>query len=420
MHPTSRRRRGLLALLASLAVVTSGCVAPSTDEPSGTDSNVITFAANFELSGPASLYGVSKVVGARVARDLINESGGIKVDGKSYQLEIVECDNRSEATFGVQCAQQAVDDGALWTSAPDLGFEGAYEIYKQNNILTVGNGGSASVLVNEKLAENPLLTFEFLTYQQTVESNLKQTKALYPEVKTIATMLPNDANGQVQDAAYRELAPKYGLKVVAQQLIPTDATGDFSTYLTKLKAAKPDMIHLGYYPQVASAALEQGAALGAAKYFSADGLTFSDLEGVNFDGVNLAAFQYGWNWFDGFGPQNAKWRDVIKRFDKAANGQPYLPSVAVLGFIGDVYMIKQAIETADSLDPKAIAAALPTATFDGPFGPAKGLENRAVDQARTPFTIDETGKVQVYEFPTGLSDNYTKKYDVATSPLDAP
>lgn len=418
-----RGRRWLALAAAGAALAVAGCGGSDEDDGAATGDGAegggtIKMHANFELSGPGSLYGVSKVIGAKVAAERINAEGGVQVGDETYELEIVECDNRTEPTYGVQCAQEAVDEEVLWTAAPDLGFEGAYEIYKENDILTIGNGGAASTLVNEELGANPLLTFEFLTYQQTVESNLKQLKALYPDVERIATLLPNDANGQVQHAAYREYAPDYGMEVVAQELHPTDAAGDFSSFLTTLKAADPDAVHLGYYPQVAAAALEQGADLDVAPIFTSDGVTFNDLEGVSFDGYEYLGYQYGWNWFEGFGPEEPEWQELIDRFEEVSEGRPYLPSVVVLGFIGDVYMVKEAIEEAGSLDPEAIAQAWPGARFEGPFGPADGLDNRAVDQSRTPFQIDGEGNLKVYIFPTGLSDEPSDEIDIESNPLE--
>ncbi len=417
------RLRGLLRLGAAVAIVpllvaVAACGGGDSAEGGGggPEGGVIKMHANFELSGPGSLYGVSKVVGARVAVDEINEQGGVEVGGEKYEIELIECDNRTETTFGVQCAQEAVDEDVLWTSAPDLGFEGAYEIYKQNNILTIGNGGAASNLVSTALEENPLLTFEFLTYQQTVESNLIQLRHMYPDLTRIATLLPNDANGQVQDKAYRDLAPKYGFEVVAQELHPTDAAGDFSSYLTNLGNADPEVVHLGYYPEVAAAAVEQGADLDVADVFTADGLTFKDLAGTDLGGKPFVGYQYAYSWFEGFRPEQKEWRELIQRFDEAAAGEPYLPSVVLLGYIGDVWMVKEAIEQADSLDPERIAAAWPEAEYDGAFGPGEGLDNRATDQSRTPFLVDENNQVTVYEFPTGLAEKPTDVVEIGERP----
>lgn len=412
-------RRIRLLALGTVAVVggfVAGCGGGSTEGGGGADGGVIKMHANFELSGPGSLYGVSKVVGARVAVDEINEQGGVRVGDETYEIELIECDNRTEPTYGVQCAQEAADEEVLWTSAPDLGFEGAYEIYKENDILTIGNGGAASNLVNTALEENPLLTFEFLTYQQTVESNLIQLRHLYPDVERIATLYPNDANGQVQDQAYRELAPKYGFEVVAQELHPTDAAGDFSSYLTTLGNADPEVIHLGYYPEVAAAAAEQGADLDVADVFTADGLTFDDLAGTDLGGKPFIGYQYAYNWFDGFQPEQKRWRGLIRQFDQAAEGEPYLPSVVLLGYVGDVWMVKEAIEQADSLDPEKIAAAWPDVGYDGAFGPADGLDNRATDQSRTPFVVDENNDVTVHVFPTGLAEEPTDVIEVGERP----
>jgi hypothetical protein len=89
----------------------------------------------------------------------------------------------------------------------------------------------------------------------------------------------------------------------------------------------------------------------------------------------------------------------------------------VLGFIGDMMMIKEAIEAANSLEPEAIVAEYPNVRYEGPFGPADGLDNRATDVARTPFVIDENGDVKAYVFPTGLADEPDEVIEVAENPL---
>jgi branched-chain amino acid transport system substrate-binding protein len=401
-HSAKRRRFGI-ATAVVLALATTACGAGSASEAASSP-DTIKMHANFEFSGPGALYGVSKAIGVRVARDLINEEGGITVGGKAYQLEVVECDNRTEPTYGVQCAQEAVDEEVLWTAAPDLGFEGAYEIYKANNILTVGNGGAPSTFLMDEPEKHPLLVFELLAFQQSAEAHLIHLRQMYPNLKRIATLFSNDANGQVWDVAWRELGPKYGFEVVAQEMHPTDASGDFSTYLTALGKGKPELIHLGHYPNVVAPAAAQGAALGVADMFSGEGVTLDNLAGTDLDGKPFIGFQYAYNWFEGYEPSDAKLKDLTERFEKASKGEPYLPSVVLLGFIGETMMVKDAIEAADSLDPKAIAAAWSKVKYDGPFGPAVGTPNKSTDQSRSHFVVDAKDNVTVHVFPTGYAD----------------
>lgn len=403
---------------AALALALSACGSADTgsDAAGEADGDVIKMHANFEFSGPGALYGVSKAVGVRVASELINEQGGIQVGDVPHRLEVIECDNRTEATYGIQCAQEAVDEGVLWTAAPDLGFEGAYEIYKENNIVTVGNGGAATDLLMNAPDSNPLLAFEFLTYTESAEANLNHLRAMYPDLTRIATLFPNDANGQVYDKTWRELAPKYGFEVVAQQLHPTDAVGDFSSYLTELGRADPELIHLGYLPDVAAAAAPQGAALDVADMFSAEAVTFNDLAGANLGGKPFVSLQYAYNWFDGYQPEDPELQELIKRFDEAAEGAQYLPSVALLGFVGNVYMVKGAIESVDTLDPEAIVSAWPSATYEGPFGPAEGTPNRSTDQSRSHFVIGADEQVTVYDFPSGFADEPQQVIEVGPRP----
>jgi branched-chain amino acid transport system substrate-binding protein len=62
--------------------------------------------------------------------------------------------------------------------------------------------------------------------------------------KKIATMNANDAFGQAESTNLKELAPTYGLQVVAAETFAVEDT-NFNAQLTRIRASKPDMIYNG-------------------------------------------------------------------------------------------------------------------------------------------------------------------------------
>ncbi|MEA2330569.1 MAG: branched-chain amino acid transport system substrate-binding protein [Thermoleophilaceae bacterium] len=412
----SNRRFGRIAafLLASV-VVLAGCGGGSDDEPdqaaADTAGGTIKVGLNLEQSGPGSLYGKSRIFGATAAVKKINADGGVKVGDKSYELELVICDNRTEVTYGVQCAQEGVEEGILWTTTPDIGFEGAYEIYRQAGILSLGNGGVAGAMLTEDAEAHPLLAFEFLTYQQLVESYLVRMKSYFPEAKTIAGLVPDDANGRTFGDSFKEYGPKYGLEYVAQQVHPPDATGDFSSYLTSLKAAKPDIVWLGYYPQVVQSASEQAAELDVAPIISAADIMPSDLEGVDHSGYPVISTHTALGWGEGWMPTDEDTLAAIEAIEAEAKGETYIQSIATLGYVGEIMVVAAAVEEAQSLEPEAIAAALKDAQYDGPLGPGKGYENHSIDLAQSTLLFDKGGEtMEASVFESGFSEEPTETY----------
>jgi len=412
----------LVALLTLMAGIAAGCGGDD-DEPEAEDGSAteatdgdgfdgtIKVGFNVELSGPGAFFGASRLIGANVAVDDINSAGGVQVGDQSYQLELVVDDNRTDATYGVQGAENQAEEEVLWAVPPDFGFEAAYEIYKENEILTVANGGVAAQLLTDDAPGNPLLFFEFLTYHQTVEHYYQGLRALAPDVTTVAALLPDEANGRTFAEAFEEYAPQYGFEFVGAELHPPDAEGDFSTYLTNLKALEPDAIYLGYYPQVVIPGAEQAANLDAADVLFTDLYLPEDFAEVDFSGYPLISFQIAWAFSPSVQPQDPEDLELVEKLNAEAGGEPYLTAAASAAYIADVTMVAEAVEQAGTIDdPNAIAQALLGVTYDGPLGPATVSPNHAIDLARNAIVIDENGEVTVYVFDSGFSTEPTDEY----------
>jgi branched-chain amino acid transport system substrate-binding protein len=64
------------------------------------------------------------------------------------------------------------------------------------------------------------------------------------DMKKIAMMNATDAYGQLETATIKELAPKYGMTVVADETFSVDDT-NFNAQLTRIRASNPDVIFNG-------------------------------------------------------------------------------------------------------------------------------------------------------------------------------
>ena len=77
----------------------------------------------------------------------------------------------------------------------------------------------------------------------------------------VAFLTANDAFGQNDVKNFRELAPQYGLQFVASEVVAGEDT-NFNAQLTRIKAAKPDIIYDGTNGRLAILTLKQIKQLG--------------------------------------------------------------------------------------------------------------------------------------------------------------
>jgi branched-chain amino acid transport system substrate-binding protein len=408
----------LVVALAALAVGACGDDDGGSSDPGIEPGETIKVGLNLELSGSGEFFGRSREIGAKVAVADINAEGGIEIDGESHDLEIVSCDNRTDPTFGVTCAEEAAQEEVSWTIAPDAGFDAAYEIYKESDIISVANGGAPGRVLEEDAEGNPLLFSEFLLFPEYIASHLAQTRALFPDAKRLAYLVPDDENGRIFGEGFDQHAEEYGFEVVAQEFHPPDATGDFSSILTSMKAANPDIAYLSFLPQVTIPAVEQAASLDVAPIFATDLLTPADFEGVNFRGHSMVAWHVAWAYAppsvvpqEDPGATGAE--ELINKLQAEAGGDPYLTSVATAAYITDVYMVAKAIEAAGTVNASDLAEELNGSSYDGPLGPATFREEfHDGDLAQTTFAWDEQGAVSVEVFNAGFDEEPTYTFDV--------
>ena len=83
------------------------------------EGETIVLGSAISLTGKYSTNGIHAQNGYELAVQKINEMGGVTVDGKSYQLDIVYYDDESTPARGAQLAERLINqDGVQFMLGP--------------------------------------------------------------------------------------------------------------------------------------------------------------------------------------------------------------------------------------------------------------------------------------------------------------
>jgi branched-chain amino acid transport system substrate-binding protein len=220
-----------LALLLIISLIAIGC--PGT-QPAG--EKTLRVGMILGITGFFSVREVPDLNQAQFARDIINEQGGITVNGDKYQVELVVADTKSTMDGVTAAANKLVfDEGVDFLIGPTAFFAAAAgPICDPNKKLrfitwcvnTPGEvdestpyaflGGNGSVLTTSAVA--------------------KFLKASYPNVKTVSVVSPDDGAPPFVIPIARDLLAAEGVSVVGEPVIYPNETQDFSAYVAKLNA----------------------------------------------------------------------------------------------------------------------------------------------------------------------------------------
>ena len=401
---SSRRRVAVAAVCAAASLGLAACGGGDDDDGGGSSDGTVKFGANTELSGNLQVYGLPAEQGMRLGAEAVNEDGGIEVGDQSYDFETFAEDNRSDPSGVVNAARAVVDGGAIGALGPDLGGIPSYEVFTQNDIITFTPAFDLQAQLMEDPEGNPLLFSPTVFLAELQVTNMKQIKALYPDIKSVAIMAPDDEQGQANAAGYQFAAEQEGFTVVGNEAFPPNAT-DFTSILTQFKGQNPDMIIAEQSVEHASAIIQQAVQLGVGKYMLNDVMTPDQAQEI---------------------PGGEKIPIIIPNFSPTFSPNATIPDYDPEALFGDeepagnpgaaiqmwytMRLFAQAVEEAGTVeDTAAIAEALPGQSYDGPFGTCTMSERREND-CETIVDVVEGDEITVYRFPNPDSVEPTETY----------
>jgi branched-chain amino acid transport system substrate-binding protein len=211
------------------------------------------------LTGQIAHLGKDNENGAKMAVDEINAAGGLKVGDKTIKLELVGEDDKADPKEGTLAAQKIVDSGAVavvghlnsGTSIP------ASKIYSDANVTQISPSAT-----NPKLTEQGFkTTFRVVANDNQQGGVLGNYIATEMKAKTLALIDDRTAYGQGLADVVEKTAKEKGVKIVAREFTNEKAT-DFNAILTKIRAAKPDVVMFGGMDSVAGPMAKQMKQLG--------------------------------------------------------------------------------------------------------------------------------------------------------------
>jgi branched-chain amino acid transport system substrate-binding protein len=222
------------ALVAVLALAGCSTGTASGGSTSAAAKGTFNVYMNTPLTGALANAATANVEALKVAAAAINKAGGI--DGKTVKVTIA--DDGLDTTKAVTLLQQQIDK-----QKPDLVYMGATSnealallpLLTRNKILSSG-------LVQAHAINNPTTyPYAFIPYVEgTVDAQAILAKLKAENVKSVAILTANDANGQSAAASFNDAFKGAGISVAAESYTPTDL--DMTAQLQRLEAQNPKVL----------------------------------------------------------------------------------------------------------------------------------------------------------------------------------
>ncbi|WP_300459548.1 ABC transporter substrate-binding protein [Desulfobacula sp.] len=367
-------------------------------------SEKIVIGTILPLSGPISVVGVALKRGFEMRLEKINAQGGIEINGKKFQVEMIAEDTKMSPGASSSSALKLIHkDGAkiIYGGIIESNIDAIYKVTKKEGVFyaiaSVNIPGHPADVSGEK----PNLVRLGPSFDDSHTIDIDYLAKSYPSAKNIVISAPDIGyEGMIKDLETK--ASKNGLSVTSV-VKWSFGTTDFLPVFIKIIAAKPDVIFAmvsGQGPYQLMAARQLGfkgtfianAPMGPDIFTAIAGK--SSCDNLITNGVDL-------------GNPTSEMKDVMDRWKKKYN-EPFIGD-SFLAWDGAGILLK-AIGIAQSLDPEKLTAAFESLNKPGDidtiFGKAKATGK------------DRFGANRVLSRPVSIT--HMKKGDVVFSDFVNP
>lgn len=355
-----QRLTALFLVLVMMGALLSGCGAQINSEE-------IKIGEITPLTGGASSFGQSMAKGIDLAVEEVNAKGGI-LDKK---VVLIKEDGKSEPAESANAAKKLIEqDGVVAIIG---------ETASSNSLAVAPIAQASRVPMVTPTSTNPQVTevgdyifrvcfidpFQGVMMSKFAVDTLKVKKA------AIFTDVTSDYSKGLAEV-FKANFTKLGGDIVAEESYVQKDT-DFNAQLTKIKAAKPEVIFIpGYYTEVGLIA-KQARQLGLTQaLLGADGWDSPKLTEIAGNATNNSFFSNHYSTED----KDPVIQEFVAKFQKKYNQDP--DAFAVLGYEAAM-MLLDSIKRAGTVDKAAIRDALAaTKDFQGVTGKI------SIDEKRNP------------------------------------
>lgn len=357
-------RGTILAGLCMLGVSLSGAQVAAQE--------IIKLGVSVPLAGSGANWGKGAEFMCKKAAQEIKDAGGIKVKGKAYNIECIAYDNKYTAAEGTKVAQTLINrDGVkfmyVFGTPPLLAAQPLTE--RQGVILF-----NATFALNTKGPKFPLTFSNTNSPFEMSPAMINFVKSAHPQAKSVAILNVNDASGRDTEGVSRPLWEKAGIKVLASDYFERGTT-EFQPIALRLASQKPDIIDLSTTPLADAGQI----------FKELDVLGFKGIKvlpnGASVEGLLATAGPAGNGVYMGGavpfdGPSGTEHQRKVNEEARKYIGES-LGFANISGY-DSVYMLKAALEKAQSLEPKDVAEAMPTVKFKSFYGGDIGFGGKAI------------------------------------------
>jgi branched-chain amino acid transport system substrate-binding protein len=350
----------LSAIIAVASIVATPAVAAEPD--------TITIGFTASRTGPLNVDSTGQERGYEFWRDEVNAKGGIKVGDKQYQVKFVSYDDQSVGGRVQQLYTRLINqDRAQFLFSPySSGLVApAAIISEQYGKVMIDSGGA-----EEKPFElgNKHLFMVITSASHYLSGAVEALKSKNPHAK-VALIYSDDPFSKTVLAAAREQAKAAGLDVVLDESYAPSTT-DFGPIVNKVISSNAEaLLGGGHYSDGATLARQLHDQKADLKWISilvapADD-KFADLGAAALGVTVPSQWELQVSYKPDFGPTT---QEFAKAFQAKFKAPPDYHSAS--GYTSGV-VLERAIETAGSLDPAKVTAALDATDFTTFFGHIK-------------------------------------------------
>ena len=350
----------LSAIMAAASIVATPAFAAEPD--------TITIGFTASRTGPLNVDSTGQERGYEFWRDEVNAKGGIKVGDKQYQVKFVSYDDQSVGGRVQQLYTRLINqDRAQFLFSPySSGLVApAAIISEQYGKVMIDSGGA-----EEKPFElgNKHLFMVITSASHYLSGAVDALKSKNPHAK-VALIYSDDPFSKTVLAAAREQAKAAGLDVVLDESYAPSTT-DFGPIVNKVISSNAEaLLGGGHYSDGATLARQLHDQKADLKWISilvapADD-KFADLGAAALGVTVPSQWELQVSYKPDFGPTT---QEFAKAFQAKFKAPPDYHSAS--GYTSGV-VLERAIETAGSLDPEKVTAALNATDFTTFFGHIK-------------------------------------------------
>jgi branched-chain amino acid transport system substrate-binding protein len=303
------------------------------------------------LTGAIAHSGKDHLIGAEVAADRINASGGVKVGDKKYLLEIVPLDDQYKPDLTVTAVRRMLGGGVKIISTLGTGQSmAALELADPEGflLLHISTGPSTTAKGVKMGVRIPSTMDSYAT------STADALLTLRPQVEKVAVIWNTDPGHKAWGEIFSKTWTGHGKKIVASEGLDFRKATDFYPVLSKTLPLKPDALLVITMDEPLSMVVKQARELGYQGYFIAyegTGDRIADLAGQEIDGKFMVV-----KTFYVLDPKKMEY--LKEAYKKKAPGI----SPGTIGANGHemVYLAALALEKAGTVtDMKAVRQAIP-------------------------------------------------------------